>query len=256
LFGFLGILAPLIAPYDPDEQELDYVSNPPTRTHWLGTDNLGRDILSRVLFGARISLTIGFLATGIGMAIGGGIGVIAGFWGGRLDNATMRAIEVLMAFPGILLALLVIGILGPGLYNLMLAVGVSAIPRFARIVRAGVLQTKVQDYVDAARAVGAADFWILRRHVLPNSMGPVIVQASLLVATSILTGASLSFLGLGPKPPTAEWGVMLSEARTYLYVAPHMTLFPGLAILLATLGFNLAGDALRDALDIRVTIDR
>jgi peptide/nickel transport system permease protein len=168
----------------------------------------------------------------------------------------MRAIEVLMAFPGILLALLVIGILGPGLYNLMLAVGVSAIPRFARIVRAGVLQTKVQDYVDAARAVGAADFWILRRHVLPNSMGPVIVQASLLVATSILTGASLSFLGLGPKPPTAEWGVMLSEARTYLYVAPHMTLFPGLAILLATLGFNLAGDALRDALDIRVTIDR
>lgn len=256
VFGVLGILAPILSPYDPNAQVLDEAFRPPSAANWFGTDNFGRDILSRVLYGARISLSVGFLATIIGMSLGGVIGSLAGFKGGWADEVLMRIVEILMAFPGLLLALLVIGILGPSLYNLMIAVGVAAVPRFARVMRAAVLQVRAEEFIDAARATGASDLWIMRRHILPNSLGPIVVQASLLVATSILTGASLSFLGLGPKPPTPEWGIMLNEARNYLYVAPHVAIFPGLAIFLVAMGFNLAGDALRDAFDIRVSLER
>lgn len=256
VFGVLGILAPLVSPFDPNAQALEKAFRPPSRTNLFGTDNFGRDIFSRVLHGARISLSVGFLCTAIGMTVGGAIGAFAGFRGKWADEVSMRAVEVLMAFPGLLLALLVIGILGPGLYNLVIAVGISAVPRFARVVRAAVIQVKAEEFVDAARAAGASDLWIVRCHILPNSLGPIVVQASLLVATSILTGASLSFLGLGPKPPTPEWGIMLNEARNYLYVAPHIAIFPGLAIFMVAMGFNLAGDALRDALDVRLSLER
>jgi peptide/nickel transport system permease protein len=255
-FATVAMLAPLVSPFAPDEQNLDYVLSPPSRTHLFGTDNLGRDIISRVIFGARLSIVIGIAASSVGLLLGGAIGVFSGFLGGRTDTVLMRVTDVLMAFPGILLALLIVGILGPGLYNVMLAVGISWTPTSARVFRAAVLQTRTEEYIEAAKAIGATDRRILSRHILPNSLGPVLVQASLMVATSILASASLSFLGLGPKPPTPEWGLMLTEARNYLYVAPHMMFFPGGAILLVAIGFNLAGNALRDALDIRFAIQR
>jgi len=255
VFASAGIFAPSLRLQDPYSQDLLQVTAPPSWAHWFGTDGFGRDVFSRVVHGARYSLAVGLFATSVGMSFGGTAGVIAGFYGGRADDLVMRTVEILMAFPGLLLALLVVGILGPGLYNLMLAVGISASPSFARVVRASILSTKAEDFVEAARAIGATGSRVLLRHVVPNSLGPIVVQATLLMATSILTAASLSFLGLGPRPPIPEWGIMLSEARNYLYIAPHTTLFPGLAILMVALGFNLAGDALRDALDIRVKVE-
>ena len=252
LFAIAAMAAPAVAPYGPTAISLAEASAPPSPAHWFGQDQVGRDILTRVIFGARLSLLVGFLAVGISLAAGAPIGLLAGYFGGSVDLLVMRVIDVMMAFPGVLLALLVVAVLGPGLGNAMIAVGIAAIPLFARLMRASVLSIKQMEYVAAARALGQAAPWILLRHVAPNCIPPLVIQATLRVGTAILTAASLSFLGLGVQPPIPEWGAMVSEGRTYVTTAPHITIFPGLAILLAVLGFNVLGDALNDALNPRL----
>lgn len=247
----LALLAPVIAPYDPIKISRD-VMQPPSRGHIMGTDNLGRDVFSRVAFGARISLQMGFIAVAIAASTGTLIGVIAGTYGGIIDGFFMRLIDALMALPGILLALTVAATLGPGLYNAMIAVGVAWIPSFARIVRSSVLQIKETTYVEAARASGANELRLITRHILPNTLAAILVLASLGVATAILVGAALSFLGVGASPPTPEWGIMLSDGRPYMRSAWWIMAFPGLAITVTVLGANLVGDGLRDALDPRM----
>jgi peptide/nickel transport system permease protein len=252
LFVFIALLAPLISPYPPDEGELSKRLQPPSQEHLLGTDPLGRDLLSRVIYGARISLQIQVIAVSIALVIGTLLGMIGGYYGGKLDHLIMRLMDILLAFPGIFLAISIIAVLGPGLVNLMLAAGIYSIPQFARIVRGSVLSLKEKEFVEAARAVGESDFNILFRYLLPNSMAPVIIQTTLRMATVLLTASGLSFLGLGVQPPTAEWGAMLSNARAYLITAPHVATVPGLAIMLVVMGFNLFGDGLRDSLDPRL----
>jgi len=247
----LALLAPVIAPYDPIKISRD-VMQPPSRSHIMGTDNLGRDVFSRVAYGARISLQMGFIAVAIAASTGTFIGVIAGTYGGIIDGFFMRLIDALMALPGILLALTVAATLGPGLYNAMIAVGVAWIPSFARIVRSSVLQIKETTYVEAARASGADELRLILRHILPNTLAAILVLASLGVATAILVGAALSFLGVGASPPTPEWGIMLSDGRPYMRSAWWIMAFPGLAITVTVLGANLVGDGLRDALDPRM----
>ncbi|MCA9858706.1 MAG: ABC transporter permease [Thermomicrobiales bacterium] len=247
----VALFAPLIAPEDPIQISRD-VMQPPSRSHLMGTDNLGRDVFSRVVYGARISMQMGFIAVAIAASIGTLIGVVAGTYGGIVDGVFMRFIDALMALPGILLALTVAATLGPGLYNAMIAVGVAWIPSFARIVRSSVLQIKETTYVEAARASGASDLRLIMRHILPNAMAAVLVLASLGVATAILVGAALSFLGVGASPPTAEWGIMLSDGRPYMRSAWWIMAFPGLAITVTVLGANLVGDGLRDVLDPRM----
>ncbi len=247
----LALLAPVIAPYDPIKISRD-VMLPPSRAHIMGTDNLGRDVFSRVAFGARYSLQMGFIAVAIAATSGTLIGVIAGTYGGVIDGFFMRLIDALMALPGILLALTVAATLGPGLYNAMIAVGVAWIPSFARIVRSSVLQIKETTYVEAARASGANELRLITRHILPNTLAAILVLASLGVATAILVGAALSFLGVGASPPTPEWGIMLSDGRPYMRSAWWIMAFPGLAITVTVLGANLVGDGLRDALDPRM----
>lgn len=251
LLGFAALLAPLIAPYDPIKISRD-VMQAPSRHHWMGTDNLGRDMFSRVVFGARVSLQMGFIAVAIAASLGTLIGVAAGTYGGLVDGFFMRFIDALMALPGILLALTVAATLGPGLYNAMIAVGVAWIPSFARIVRSSVLQIKETTYVEAARASGASTRRIILRHILPNAMTAVLVLASLGVATAILVGAALSFLGIGASPPTPEWGIMLSDGRPFMRSGWWIMAFPGLAITITVLGANLVGDGLRDILDPRL----
>jgi peptide/nickel transport system permease protein len=247
----VALLAPFLAPYDPIKISRD-VMQAPSRDHLMGTDNLGRDVFSRVVYGARISLQMGFIAVAIAATIGTLIGVIAGTYGGLVDGFFMRLIDALMALPGILLALTVAATLGPGLYNAMIAVGVAWIPSFARIVRSSVLQINETTYVEAARASGASDLRLILRHILPNTMAAIMVLASLGVATAILVGAALSFLGVGASPPTAEWGIMLSDGRPYMRSAWWIMAFPGLAITVTVLGANLVGDGLRDVLDPRM----
>jgi peptide/nickel transport system permease protein len=247
----VALLAPILAPYDPIQISRD-VMQAPSREHLMGTDNLGRDVFSRVVYGARISLQMGFIAVAIAASLGTLIGVIAGTYGGMIDGFFMRLIDALMALPGILLALTVAATLGPGLYNAMIAVGVAWIPSFARIVRSSVLQIKETTYVEAARASGASDLRIILRHILPNTLAAIMVLASLGVATAILVGAALSFLGVGASPPTAEWGIMLSDGRPYMRSAWWIMAFPGLAITVTVLGANLVGDGLRDVLDPRM----
>ncbi len=247
----IALLAPLIAPYDPIKISRD-VMQAPSRAHLMGTDNLGRDVFSRVVFGARISLQMGFIAVAIAASLGTLIGIIAGTYGGLIDGVFMRFIDALMALPGILLALTVAATLGPGLYNAMIAVGVAWIPSFARIVRSSVLQIKETTYVEAARASGASDWRLIGRHILPNALTAVLVLASLGVATAILVGAALSFLGVGASPPTPEWGIMLSDGRPFMRSAWWIMAFPGLAITVTVLGANLVGDGLRDVLDPRM----
>jgi peptide/nickel transport system permease protein len=254
IMSLLAVLAPAIAPYDPDAVDILHQLEAPSQAHILGTDLYGRDIFSRILYGGRITLVVGLIAVGIAASIGIVLGLIAGFYGGALDSIIMRLVDVLLAFPRILLALSIVGMLGPGLLNVMVAVGIAGITGYARLVRGSVLSAKENVYVEAARVVGCPDRIILRRHLLPNIIGPVIVLATLDVAAAILSASSLSFLGLGVQPPTAEWGAMLNEGRQYLRTAPWITLFPGLAIMISVLSINMLGDGLRDALDPRMKI--
>jgi len=248
----LTVTAPLWQTHNPERQQLSQVLRPMSGHHPLGTDHLGRDMLARLLYGGRLSLLIGFLAVGIGLAIGVPLGAISGFRGGWTDLIIQRLADVLLSFPGFLLALSLVSILGIGVQNVIISVGISAIPSFIRLVRSSVLSIREQVFVEAARALGQRAGVILFRHVLPNALAPIIVQATLSLGSSILVAAGLGFLGLGVQPPTAEWGTMLGEGRQYIFRAPLLTLFPGLAIFLAVVGFNLLGDGLRDALDPRM----
>jgi peptide/nickel transport system permease protein len=248
-----AIAAPLIAPYDPDFVDLTGRMKPVgTSGHLLGTDIFGRDLLSRVIWGGRISLTMGLLATVFSASIGILFGIISGYFTGPVDTVIMRITDVMLAFPYILLAIVIVATLGPGIRNTMLAIGIAGIAFYVRVMRGVVVQIRSETFVEATRAVGATDIYIMRRAILPALVPYIIVICSLNVGFLILEAASLSFLGLGAQPPTAEWGAMLSEARQYVTVAPHVVIVPGLAILMVVTGLNLFGDALRDALDVRL----
>jgi len=249
LFLLAAILAPVVAPYDPIQQELAMRRRPPSQEHLLGRDDLGRDILSRVIYGSRLSLQVGVMSVGFAIVIGAVIGAVSGYVGGWIDHLTMRLMDIMLAFPALLLAIAIVTILGPGLINMLYAIGIVSIPAYARVVRASVLSAKEQDYVLAARAVGVPPARILFRNIFPNCLTPLIVQGTLGIGTAILDAAGLSFLGLGAQPPQPEWGAMLGQGRYAMFTAPHIVVFPGLAIMLTVLGFNLLGDGLRDALD-------
>ncbi len=252
LIGFLlfvAIFAPLLAPHDPLQQNIMLRYQPPSSTNWLGTDEMGRDVLSRIIYGSRISLQVGLLSVGFALVIGVTLGLLAGYYGGIMDMIIMRIMDIMLAFPSILLAIAIVAILGPQLRNAMLAIGIINIPRFARIIRSSALSIKESEYVTAARGLGAGDVRIIFNHLLPNALTPLIIQTTLSIATAILEAAALSFLGLGAQPPTPEWGAMLSDARSSLQRAPWVATFPGIAIIFGVLGFNLLGDGLRDALD-------
>jgi len=247
-----AVFAAQVAPYNPTRQDFRVEREPPSLTHLMGTDEFGRDVLSRVIWGAQSSLQAGAIAASIALAAGLILGMIAAYYGGRLDNFIMRVMDILLAFPYILLAIAVVAILGPGLRNAMIAIGIVYIPHYARVVRGAVLSVRARDYVEAARALGAADGRVMVQHVLPNTLAPVIVQTTLNVGTAIIDTAGLSFLGLGTQPPTPDWGNMLSAGRSYVIDSPWIATFPGLAILVTVLAFNLMGDALRDAFDPRL----
>jgi len=252
LFIAVALFAPVLSPYDPLKGRLGERLRAPSGAHWLGTDELGRDVLSRVLHGARITVQIQLAAVGLALAVGAALGLAAGYIGRWVDQLIMRLMDILMAFPGIFLALAIIAALGTGLGNVIIAAGIFLVPQFARVVRASVLTLKDMEFVQAARALGQGDFAIVFRYLLPNSLAPIIVQTSLRMATVLLTASGLSFLGLGVQPPSPEWGAMLSNARSYMITAPHVAMIPGLAIALVVLGFNLLGDGLRDSLDPRL----
>ncbi|RME09996.1 MAG: ABC transporter permease [Ardenticatenia bacterium] len=262
----IAIFAPVIAPYEPTEVLIgkeDVSKREPPCIHLLGCpkekpqhimgiDGNFRDQFSRIIYGTRISLRVGFITVTMAVVVGTLLGAIAGYVGGWLDNLIMRILDVLLAFPSLLLAIAIVSVLGPGLINAMLAITIVTIPAYARVIRSSVLSTKEEEYVTAARALGVRPINILFRHILPNSISPLIVQATLGIATAILDAAALSFLGLGAQPPTPEWGAMLSAERNQVFSAPHLVFFPGLAIMITVLGFNLLGDGLRDALDPRL----
>lgn len=252
VFIVLAAAGPQLSPHDPLAQDLYHRLEKPGPGHVLGTDELGRDILSRIFYGARISLEIGFVAVGIALLAGSFLGLIAGYYGGMLDMVIMRIMDLMLAFPSILLAIVIVAVLGPSLTNAMIAVGIVVIPQYARQVRASVLSLREEEYVTAARALGASDTAILFRSILPNAIPPLIVRTTLGMATAILDAAGLSFIGLGAQPPTPEWGAMLSHGREYILEAPWVLTAPGVAILLVVIGFNLFGDGLRDVLDPRV----
>ncbi len=245
----LAILAPLIAPYDPTALNLDAILMPPSLAHPLGTDGLGRDVLSRMLYGGRVSLWVGFVAVGISVAIGLTLGLIAGFFGGLVDEVIMRGVDTMLCFPSFFLILAVIAFLEPSLLNLMIVIGLTSWMGVTRLVRAETLSLRNRDFVSAARLAGARPLRILLVHILPNAAAPVLVSVTLGVAGAILTESSLSFLGLGPQPPTPSWGNMLLEGKQALEVAPWLSFYPGLAILLTVLGYNLLGESLRDLID-------
>jgi len=249
--ALVGLLAPILAPYDPLRVDLSVAWNGPDARHLLGADELGRDILSRIIYGSRTSLEIAVVGVTIALALALLIGPPAGFYGGWLDRVLMRLVDVMLAFPSILLAIVIIAIIRPGALSTMLAVGISSVPTFARIARGSTLALRNEEYVTAARAVGATDAHIIRAHILPNLVTPLIVQSTLRLSTMVLTAAGLSFIGLGVQPPFPEWGTMMSQARSAIREAPFGILFPGLALMLVVLGFNLLGDGLRDALDPR-----
>ena len=251
----MAIFAPFVAPYDPTIPDYNAVLQGPSIAHWAGTDTYGRDIFSRIIWGARISLSVGFLSVTLGALVGVSLGIVSGYYGRWIDSAVMRLCDLLLAFPGILLAIAVIAILGPGITNVIYAVAIFSIPVFARLARGTTLQLKRTVYVDASRAIGVKDRVIMLRHILPGTLPNVIVYFSMRIGTSILTAASLSFIGLGAQPPSPEWGAMLADGRSYMGVADHLTLFPGIAIFLTVLGFNLFGDGLRDALDPKLRSD-
>jgi peptide/nickel transport system permease protein len=249
----LTLAAPLLTSYNPERQSLSEALRPLSPAHPLGTDHLGRDMLARLLYGGRLSLLIGFLAVGLGVVVGVPLGAISGFQGRLTDLVIQRFADILLSFPGFLLALSLVAILGVGLQNVIFSVGISSVPSFIRLVRGSVLSIREQVYVEAAHAIGQRRVVIIFHHVLPNTMAPVIVQATLSLGAAILVAAGLGFLGLGVQPPTPEWGTMLGEGRQYIFRAPGLTMYPGLVIFLAVLGFNLFGDGLRDALDPRMS---
>lgn len=249
LLIFGAVFAGVLSPYDPLQQDIINRLQPPSAAHIFGTDELGRDIFSRILYGSRISLTVGLIAVSISSVVGCALGAIAGYYGGLLDNVIMRCADILMAIPSILLNISIVAALGPGLQNVMIAIGISSVPAYCRIMRASLLSLKDQEFVDASRAAGASDSYIIIHHILPNSLAPLIVQATLKIGGAILSCASMSFIGLGIVPPTPEWGAMLSTGRDFLRDAPHLTAFPGMAIMFAVFAMNLMGDGLRDALD-------
>jgi peptide/nickel transport system permease protein len=246
---FTAIFANLIAPEDPVAQDLTRTFQPLSSQNLMGTDNFGRDVFSRVVFGTRTSLQIGFTAVGVGLVVGLILGSLSGFFGGRTDNIIMRFIDVMISIPGILLALAIVSALGPGMINVMIAVGIGSIPGYTRITRAAVLTIREREFIEAARAIGAGDLRIILRHVLPNCLAPIIVQATLGLSGAILSAAGLSFIGLGIQPPTPEWGFMLSDGRRFIRDHWHLVMFPGLAIVTVVLAINMVGDGLRDALD-------
>ena len=252
LFSIMAVAAAYLTPYDPYHASPEESLLPPSWSHPMGTDLIGRDILSRVLFGARISMVIGFVSVGISAIVGVTLGLIAGYYGRLIDSIIMRFIDTLMAFPGILLALTIIALLGPGILNVMIAVGIGGIPSYARLVRGSVLSIKEEVYVEAARSVGARDRRIILAHILPNAFPPVLVLMSMSYGWALLSAAGLSFLGLGAAPPAVEWGAMLNDSRALLWVAPWTAIFPGIAIMCVVLSTNLLGDVLRDAIDPRL----
>ena len=248
-FVLVAIFAPLIAPYAPTATDWGAVRKAPSLAHWLGTDEIGRDVLSRVIFGARASLKAGVVSVLISLSLGVPIGLLSGYVGGFLDGLLMRIVDAMLACPFLILAIALAAFLGPNLTNAMIAIGISAMPAFIRLTRAQTLSTKVEDYVEAAKAVGNPHYRIVLRHILPNILAPIMVQATLAIAAAIIAEASLSFLGLGQQPPDPSWGSMLNTAKNFLSLAPWMAWWPGLAIFVVVLSFNLLGDGLRDALD-------
>lgn len=253
LLVVIAILAPWIVPYDAENFfDYDKLNTGPSAAHWFGVDPLGRDIFSRILMGARISLATGFLSVVLGAIAGTGLGLLAGYYGGWWDRIVMRISDVLFAFPGILLALGVVAILGSSMTNVVVAVSVFSVPAFARLVRGNTLALKNLTYIEATRSIGASDRTILLRHILPGTISSIVVYFTMRLGTSIITAASLSFLGMGAQPPMPEWGAMLNEARADMVNAPHVALFPSLAIFFTVLAFNLLGDGLRDALDPKI----
>ena len=254
LLALCAIFADVIADYETKvvAQNIANRLKGPSAEHWFGTDEFGRDIFARMVHGSRVSLVVGLISVSVSLVAGGTLGAFAGFYGGGVDNVIMRVMDIFLAVPSILLAITIVAALGPNLGNVMLAIGISGTPGFARIVRAAVMSVKDQEFVEASRAIGASNATIIFREIIPNCLAPIIVQSTLSVASAILSTASLSFIGLGVQPPDPEWGAMLSSGRNFLRDAVHLTLFPGLAIVVTILALNLLGDGLRDALDPRL----
>ena len=253
-FIVISLLAPVLRPYDAArDRNLRARLNPPSAEHWFGTDELGRDMFTRVWHGGRISLRVGLIAVGIAVVIGTLLGLVAGYVGGWIDTGIVWLVDILMAFPGILLAIAIVAVLGPSLTNAMIAISVTQIPRYARIIRSVVLSLRESEYVQAARALGSSPVRIVAQHILPNSLSPLVVQLTLSIGVAILDVAALGFLGLGAQPPNPEWGLMIRDGFAQFLRAPWMSIFPGLAIYLSVVGFNLLGDAIRDVLDPRLT---
>jgi peptide/nickel transport system permease protein len=251
VFLLLTVAAPLVAPYDPYDQDLSSALSPPSAEHWFGADQYGRDTFSRVLYGTRTALLAVVVADGLALVLGCGMGLVAGFFGGRIDDAVMRLTDVLLAFPYLLLALIIVAALGPGLTHSMIAIGIVYTPQYARLIRGQVLAVREADYVRAARALSASRTRIMLRHVLPNSFTPILVMATLQAGSVIVETAGLSVLGLGAQPPSSDWGALLADGQSYFLTAWWIATFPGLAIFIVVLGFNLLGDALRDYFDPR-----
>lgn len=251
IFLLLAFFPQLFTHYNPIEKNLDARLLPPSAAHWFGTDDLGRDICARIIYGAQVSLWVGLLSVGIALVVGSLIGVVAGYFGGMVGEVLMRTIDIILAFPSILLAILIVAILGPGLNNAMIAIGIVNVPLYARLLRSTTLQVRNQEFIEASQAMGASHTRIIAFHILPNCLSPLIVQATLGIGAAILETAGLSFLGLGAQPPTPEWGTMLSNAKDFIRTAPWTLTFPGLAIMGVVVAFNLMGDGLRDLFDPR-----
>ena len=259
LFGMLliilmAILAPYLAPYDPIKMLPGMKLHPPSAAHWFGTDSYGRDILSRILYGAQVSIFVGLVSVSIGAVFGFVFGILSGYFGGVVDNIIMRVMDVLFAFPSVLLALIIVAVMGPDIGNTMIAIGIVFIPIFTRTVRASVLSVKDMDYVSNARSVGVSTGNIILKHISPNVLSPFLVQVTLALSSAVLTESTMSFLGLGIQPPHPSWGSMLSEARAYMELAPWTAIFPAIFIIIAILSFNILGDSLRDVLDPRLKL--
>ena len=249
ILAILAIFAPIIAPYGYEEMDLTSMLQGPSAKHLFGTDELGRDVLSRIIYGGRYSLTIGIIATAFGAVVGCAIGAVTGYFGGTFDTILMRFLDILEAIPGLLLTICVSAVLGSGFDKTILALAITSIPQYVRLLRAQVFSVRDMEYLEAAESVSCSKFRIIMKYVLPNSLSPVIVKATMSVAQTILTAASLSYVGLGVQPPTPEWGAMLSAARAYIRTYPHLVTFPGISIMITVLSLNLFGDGLRDALD-------